>query len=154
VVQFADDARLPLPDAHFDLAINRHESFSGPELARILKPGAHFLTQQIGCKNSSRLNELLEETSTYEYAQLTLESLVHNLAAAGFEILTAREDFPIAAFRDVAAVVYYLKIIPWQIPGFTPPAYLEQLARIHAIIQREGELVVPEHRYLIEALKK
>lgn len=58
-----------------------------------------------------------------------------------------------AAFRDVAAVVYYLKVIPWQIPGFAPEAYLEGLEKIHATIQHEGELVVPEHRYLIEAVK-
>ncbi len=153
LVQVFDDNDLPLPGNHFDLAINRHESFSGKELARILKPGGKFLTQQIGCQNSTRLNELLEETNTYEYADETLEKQVASLTSAGFEILQAREDFPVAAFRDIAAVVYYLKVISWQIPGFTPEAYLEGLEKIHATIQREGELVVPEHRYLIEAVK-
>ncbi len=153
LVQFFEDTDLPLPSNHFDLAINRHDSFSGKELRRILKPGARFLTQQIGCKNNIRLNELLEEKISYEYAGETLEKQVADLTSAGFEILQAREDFPQSSFRDVAAVVYYLKVVPWQIPGFTPEAYLKGLEKIHATIQREGELLVPEHRYLIEAVK-
>jgi hypothetical protein len=48
-------------------------------------------------------------------------------------------------------VVYFLRIIAWQIEGFTPEAYLDRLLAIDEIIHREGRLVTHEHRFLLEA---
>jgi SAM-dependent methyltransferase len=50
---FEGSTRLGMPfvDASFDLVLNRHGGFRPAEMARILKPGGVFLTQQVGGDN-------------------------------------------------------------------------------------------------------
>jgi SAM-dependent methyltransferase len=144
---------LPYPDAAFDLILNRHGSYPPADLFRALRPGGIFLTQQVGGKNETRLNELLQEQPHFIYAHWDLAYAQREIEAAGFSILQAREEFPQSEFRDVGAVVYYLRIISWQIEGFTPTAYSDRLRQIDALIRSEGKLVVPEHRFFIEARK-
>lgn len=62
VVAVDDERHLPLPDAHFDLVINRHESFDPYEVRRILRPGGRFITQQVGGQDNVELNLALQET--------------------------------------------------------------------------------------------
>ncbi len=64
VVAVDDDNHLPLPDAHFDLVINRHESFDPHEVRRILRPGGRFISQQVGGQDNVELNRALQETVT------------------------------------------------------------------------------------------
>jgi len=146
----ADDQHLPFEDAAFDLVLNRHGSFNAGELMRVLRPGGLFLTQQVGGRNQVRLNEVLQGPE-YEYSEWTLENAREQLAGAGFDLLQAREEFPEVQFLTIGGLVYYLRVISWQIPGFTPQAYLEQLFAVYEQIQREGRLVSHEHRFLIEA---
>jgi SAM-dependent methyltransferase len=153
VIPIDDKVDLPFEDARFDLVTNRHESYSGGELMRILKPGGIFLTQQVGGLNCLRLNELLQERVEFEYIDWRLDNAVRILSDAGLEILQAREEFPEVMYKDVAAVVYYLKTIPWQIEGFEPEKYMDRLAALHTMILRDGGLVVQDHRMLIEARK-
>ena len=40
--------RLPFPDNHFDIIINRHGSYIVEEIKRVLKPNGIFITQQVG----------------------------------------------------------------------------------------------------------
>jgi hypothetical protein len=56
-------------------------------------------------------------------------------------------------WEHFGAVVFYLRVISWQIEGFTPALYLDPLRAMDAIIRRDGMLVVSEHRFLIEAQK-
>jgi len=58
---FADHA-IPLAGASFDLIINRHESYELREIARLLRPGGLFLTQQAGAQDVVELNDLLGAT--------------------------------------------------------------------------------------------
>ena len=62
VIDFYDDlaAVLPLPDASFDLVINRHSSFNAVDIERVLKPGGVFLTQQVDGRNLSDLSAAFE----------------------------------------------------------------------------------------------
>jgi SAM-dependent methyltransferase len=70
VVAVADETRLPLPDAHVDLVINRHESFDPSELRRILRPGGTFLTQQVGGQDNRALNTALQDVVTAQLREL------------------------------------------------------------------------------------
>jgi len=151
VVQFNENPHLPFRDGQFELVLNRHGGYSVNELRRILQPGGLFLTQQVGGTNCMRLNQLLQDQPFHPYAYWTLSYARAELVQAGFEILLAAEDYPTLIFKDIGAVVYFLKAIPWQIEGFTPQGYWEHLAQIDTTIRHEGSLVVPEHRFLLEA---
>lgn len=153
VVQTFQDGSLPFEDASFDLVLNRHESFSAEEVERILKPGGLFLTQQVGGKNAARLNKLLEDRPEHIYSPWDLRRASNQILDAGIDILQEQEEFPETIFTDIGAVVYYLKTVPWQIEGFEPAKFMPQLARIDQMIRRDGKLVIPMHRFFIEACK-
>ena len=73
---------LPFVDNQFDLIINRHEAYSAREVYRILKPGCHFITQQVGGSNNADLN-LLFNAPLYQYAFWQLDYAVQELRDAG-----------------------------------------------------------------------
>jgi SAM-dependent methyltransferase len=154
VRQVFDNNHLPFEGDFFDLAINRHGSFSTQELHRILKPGGFFITQQVGAKNNFEINELLQEHPETKYAFWNLALATSKLAAAGFQIVVQREEFPETTIEDIGALVYYLKAVPWQITDFSVEKYRDPLAAIHNRIQESGNLKIRSHRFLIVAKKK
>lgn len=148
------EARRPLPfeDASFDLVINRHGGTWLDEITRLLKPLGYFITQQVGGDNCAEFNQFLS-APPYTYAGHQLATLARGLEQAGLAILEAREEFPRWTFLDIAAVVFYLKIVSWQIPDFSLEAYRPKLYKLHQKIEREGGFTVHEHRLLIRAQK-
>jgi len=150
-----DDTTVPLPlaDDSLDLVINRHADHAAEELFRILRPGGCFLTQQVGGQNLFRLNEIFQEEPHFLYDYWTLGYAKHELEAAGFTILDAREAFPETCFLDIGAVVYLLKIIFWQVPGFDIHKDRATLKQVHAGIQQRGLLETHSDRFLIDALQ-
>jgi hypothetical protein len=56
-------------------------------------------------------------------------------------------------FFDVAAVVVFLRKVPWTVPAFTTQKYRHQLSGLHHYIQEHGRFVARAQRYLIEARK-
>lgn len=155
VTVFSDDTSpsIPLPDASLDLILNRHGDYNESDLFRLLKPGGIFLTQQVGDKNCIRLNELIQDDVDFPYSYWTKDLITRQLNDAGFMILTVKEEFPLADFLDIGAVVFYLRIISWQISDFTVEKYRHKLFAIHQDILAHGPLQVREHRILVEARK-
>ena len=119
----------------------------------ILWIGRLFITQQVGGRNCDRLNELIEPGIELQSKHWTLEYAARELEQAGFRVLQAHEELTPIQVSDVGAVVYYLKHIPWQIPGFTVEKYRDQLAEVHNLIQETGGLELEAHRFLIVASK-
>src|SRR5690606_12581277 len=118
-----DDASLPFPDNSFDLVINRHESYAVSEVERILKPGGHFITQQVGGDNDNELNRLLGAPANDEYAHWNLAYAVNEFTGSDLEVIWRAESEVPTRFYDIGAVVYYLQAVPWQIPDFSVDAY-------------------------------
>ena len=50
-------------------------------------------------------------------------------------------------------MVFYLRIISWQIPDFSVDKYRDKVYAIHQEIVAHGPLQVQEHRILVEARK-
>jgi SAM-dependent methyltransferase len=144
---------LPFEPSSFDLILNRHGGILGSEIARILKAGGRFLTQQVGDRNCLGLNEALQNRPDFIISELTAERAAKQLEAAGLKILERKEEFPKTDFKDIGAVVYYLKAIPWQVSDFSIEKYYDRLAEIQQIIQEKGAFTVQAHRFLIEAQK-
>jgi SAM-dependent methyltransferase len=143
---------LPFPDSSFPLAINRHESYYPAEVYRVLAPGGVFITQQVGGTHHRALNRLLGAPETSGMAW-NLAFAVDQLAGASFRVIDQREEFPETVFRDIGAVVYYLKAAPWQVPDFTVERYHDRLAALHERIEAEGSLRVSGHLFYLEAVK-
>jgi SAM-dependent methyltransferase len=108
---------LPFADGQFSLVINRHESYYPAEIFRVLQPGGAFITQQVGGEHLQDLNRALNAPRDND-GRWDLAFAVGQLQEAGFQISEAREAFPTVTFRDIGAVVYYLRAVPWQILGF------------------------------------
>jgi SAM-dependent methyltransferase len=147
------DTAIPLPSASLDLVLNRHGSYSESEVKRLLKPGGIFLTQQVGGKNCIRINELLQDMVEFQFSFWTKELITQQLIAAGFQVLNVQEEFIPSEFTDIGAVVFFLRIISWQVADFSVEKYRHRLFAIHQDILAHGPLQVHDHRILVEARK-
>jgi len=153
VVARTTDA-LPVDDAMFDLVLNRHGWLDVGETHRVLAPGGRLLSQQVGARNDSELNEALGiPVSVAPTAPAAIDDLGDQLDRAGFAPRTVREAVVVTRFLDVAAVIFQLRAVPWQAPGFDLVRHRKHLLRIHDEIVRTGGFEVRSQRFLIEAQK-
>jgi SAM-dependent methyltransferase len=153
VIAYDDDAELPLPGSHFDLVINRHDSYWPSELYRILRPGGYFITQQVGPRDNVALNVALDAAVKPSAAAWALKDRAAWLATAGLEVVRQEECYLPSIFNDIGVVLFYLRIIEWQIPDFTVEGYLPQLMALYRRIEAEGPFHSQAHRYLLVARK-
>lgn len=151
VTQVRDHAALPFEDGRFDTVIDRHEEFVAGEVYRVLRPGGRFITQQVGERNGSEINDWIEGRPVF--GSFTLALALAQLAEAGLEVADHREALLKTSFYDVGALVYYLRAVPWQIERFNIESYRERHAMVHNHIQNVGELSVTNHRMYIDAVK-
>lgn len=143
---------LPFADEFFDLIIDRHEAYYPPELARILKPGGIFITQQVGnLTNLNLIQFLTEEAKTA--SNWNLKSAVAELEEAGFSIIQQQEDIQFYRFYDIGAIAYLLIAIPWTIEDFSIEKYRDKLWELHLRISENGYYDAPQHRFIIVARK-
>ncbi len=148
-VPLSDDGSMPFAGAGFDLVLNRHSGFNAREVARILAPGGSFLTQQI---HGSWAHDLLAAFGAEpQWPDATPETYVPRLQAAGLTIIDAQDWSGRLSFTDVGAIVYYLKAVPWLVPGFSVATHAEQLFRLQARLDRGESLSYLARKYLIEA---
>lgn len=154
VAQVVDDNALPLPSTAFDLVVNRHESYALPEVLRILRPGGLFLTQQVGPRDCIELNQYLEAPLDPDIHSWSLAQEKRAVEAAGLRIVRCQEELLSSLFYDIGAVVYYLKVIEWQISDFSIEAYRDRLEAMHRLIERQGAFFATAHRFVIEAEKQ
>jgi len=146
--------RMPFADASFDLVLARHVAFSSAEMFRILKPGGHLLTQ-MGRVGERRPGEvaLTDHFPGVEANDWPAWSLTEHLAGAGFMIEDHREQLQRTHFRDIGALVYFLRTVPWAIPDFTVEGYRDRLRDMHDHIRAHGSLVTAGTAILAFATK-
>ena len=149
-----ESAPLPFPPETFDLVINRHDDFDPREVFRVMKPGGHFITQQVGGLDNLELNQVLEESLSFPFTNWCCATALNNLYEAGFQVVSSDQAVLYCVFLDIGAVVYYLKAIPWQVEGFSPETHHKGLTSIHNIIERHGKFTTTAHRFLIVAKKE
>ena len=146
------DLRIPLPDTSVELVADRHEDFSGPEVYRVLTPGGWFITQQVGIRNNVELAEKFAvEPSLPTNNVSSAAGLAEEISSAGLVIQDSAEATYSDEFLDIGAVVYYLRAIPWEVPGFSVNLHRERLREIYREIQRKGSFRVTTHRLLVVA---
>ncbi|WP_091284164.1 class I SAM-dependent methyltransferase [Micromonospora haikouensis] len=152
VLQVAEGG-LPVADAALDLVVSRHPVHTPwDEIARVLRPGGTFLSQQIRGGTMRELSEAMLGPLPPPQRQLPGQA-VAAAEAAGLTVLDLREARLRTVFHDVAAVVYFLRKVVWTVPGFTVERYRPQLARLHDRIEADGPFVAHARRFLIEAVR-
>ncbi|MEJ3653842.1 class I SAM-dependent methyltransferase [Actinomycetes bacterium KLBMP 9759] len=155
VVADSDEPPLPFADGAFDLVVSRHPVRTWwDEIARVLRPGGTYLSQQVGPRSVYEVVEFFlgpqpgsDEPRSVEHARAAAE-------AAGLEVLDLRLERLHTEFRDIGAVVYFLRKVIWMVPGFTVEQYLPQLREMHELIEREGPFAATTTRFLVEARKR
>jgi len=153
VAEVADDADLPFPADSFDLVVSRHPvEVDWPEIARVLRPGGTYFSQQVGAGSNRELTDFMMGPQPVSQAR---SSAVAAAAAedAGLTVTDLREASLRTVFFDVGAVVYFLRKVLWTVPGFTVAGCREPLRRLHDKIQADGPFVAHAQRFLIEARK-
>ena len=151
VVAVADSPTLPFVDGTFDLVVSRHPVVVlWGEIARVLRPGGTYLSQQIGPGTNRELTEFMIGLKPVNEAR-SAANVRRSAESAGLEVVDLREAALRVAFFDVGAVVYFLRKVLWTVPNFTPEAYDAQLRRLHQQIEEKGPFVATGRRLLVEA---
>ena len=142
---------MPFADSEFDLILDRHSAFNPHEVARILAPGGTFLTQQVHGLWAYDLLGAFDAKP--QWPEAAPEKYVPQLKAAGLTIINAEEWSGQLSFTDVGAIVYYLKAVPWLVPGFSVETHLKYLFNLQHRLDSGDELAFLARKYLIEARK-
>ncbi|MFI9209919.1 class I SAM-dependent methyltransferase [Streptomyces sp. NPDC053253] len=155
VVAAEDEPPLPFADEAFDLVVSRHPvTVWWEEIARVLRPGGTYLSQQVGPASVFELVEYFLGPQPEEVRRKRHPDDARRAAeAAGLEVVDLRAEFLHTEFLDVGAVVYFLRKVIWMVPGFTVDQYRDRLRQLHDQIERDGAFVARTARFLIEARK-
>jgi SAM-dependent methyltransferase len=143
-------------DGTFDLILDRHGGSISPlEVHRILRAGGHFVTEQIGDHTNTELRELFGSTPVlrpeWPHNAEDASDVFSQLGFTNEEI--AEHSYPVR-FMDAGALVYFLKAIPWEVPGFSVERHSEVLLQLHRDSEDRGFAIdATYHAYLLVARK-
>lgn len=155
VVAHDDSAPLPFADAAFDLVTSRHPvTARWAEIARVLEPGGTYLSQEVGPESVFGLAEYFLGPQPLE-TRMNRHSdrAVAGAVASGLSVVDVRNARLRMEFRDIGAVIYFLRKVIWIVPGFSVEKYLPRLRELHSRLEAEGPFVDHSARFLIECRK-
>ena len=139
--------RLPFCTDAFDLVSNRHESFRADEVARVLRPDGVFLTEQAQ-SGSLEFHQLLGSEAP-ELQEFELDMAVAQLRGAGLTIDDEQAGIATTVFADIGSLAWYLRSVPWVVPGFAVSTHRQALLRLH-----DGPIRVSSQRFWLQAHKE
>jgi len=107
----------------FELVTSRHPVDTWwDEIARVLRPGGSYLSQQVGPGSLADLSEFL--MGPLPAGSKREPDLARGAAEqAGLVVTDLRCERPRTAFFDIGAVVFFLRLVVWIVPGFTVDRY-------------------------------
>jgi SAM-dependent methyltransferase len=148
-----DRPALPFADGSFALVTSRHPIVAWwQEIARVLQPGGSYLSQEVGPHSMRALSEFM--MGPLPDGSKRKPGLARKAAeAAGLSVVDLRSETLRTVFYDIGAVVYYLRLVVWIVPGFTVGAYRDRLLALHEQIGRDGYYEATASRFIIEASK-
>ncbi|MFI9099912.1 class I SAM-dependent methyltransferase [Streptomyces fildesensis] len=155
VVADEDEPPLPFGDAAFDLVVSRHPVTTWwNEIARVLRPGGTYFSQQVGPASVFELVEYFLGPLPAAVRRGRHPDDARTAAeAAGLEVLDLRMETLRTEFHDIGAVIYFLRKVIWMVPGFTVEQYRTELKALDEQIRTDGSFVAHTTRFLVEARK-
>ncbi|MEV1173212.1 class I SAM-dependent methyltransferase [Nonomuraea sp. NPDC049784] len=148
----ADDDRscLPFRGGTFDLVTSRHPVRTWwDEIARVLRPGGAYFSQQVGPRSVFELAEFF--LGPLDGSARDPKDAEEAAESVGLEVVDLRFERLRMEFHDVGAVIYFLRKVIWIVPGFSVERYAARLRELHDRIEAEGPFVAHSSRFLIEA---
>lgn len=142
---------LPFADESFDLIIDRHTSFNIAEVERVLAPGGVFLTQQVDGRNLSDLSAAFDCVQPWTF--FTLDFVLAKVKETSLMVEMAQEWHGKLTFKDVGAIVYYLKAVPWTVADFSVKRNLDHLLALQAQLEQERELTFVQRMMVVKISK-
>jgi SAM-dependent methyltransferase len=135
VTQSGAEPPLPFPDGSFHLVADRHEAFLAVEVAQVLTKGGRFVTQQVG--DGRELAALIGVAPVQPPGPIwELALACAQVEAAGLRVTDAGEVNQVETIADVGALVWYVKAVPWELPGLAPESFRERLLELHELCRR------------------
>lgn len=151
VREVADEEALPFAEAGFDLVASRHPTVViWDEIARVLRPGGTYFSQQVGAGSNRELTDFMMGPQPVS-GRRSPEVAATEAQRAGLEVVDLRHESLEVRFGDVGAVVYFLRKVLWTVPGFSVDRYRDRLLAMHQQIEHHGSFVSHAQRFLIEA---
>jgi SAM-dependent methyltransferase len=145
--------RLPFPAESFQLVVDRHEAFVPKEVARVLVAGGRFVTQQVGANYEDFYGLLGLPPPSRPTREWNLALALAQIEAAGLRVVASDEGEEVTSFADVGAIVWYLRAVPWAVPGFSAKEHRSRLADLHVRLTRDGPVSVRLPAFYLEAAK-
>ncbi|HUR77190.1 MAG TPA: methyltransferase domain-containing protein [Acidimicrobiales bacterium] len=144
---------LPCRNDAFDLVISRHPVVAHwDEIARVLLRGGTYFAQHVGPRSAAEISEWFlgpqrhSDDRSPDRAQREAERV-------GLTVTDLRHEALPMTFDDVGAVVYFLRLVVWIVPGFRVERYRDRLQALHRHIAEHGPFRATSTRFLIEARK-
>lgn len=142
---------LALPAAGFDVVLNRHAPLSVGEIARVLRPGGLFITQQVGARNSHNICAVFGCTVGGPYLAapgLDHVALASAFRAHGFQVVCAAEYDVRWWIRDAASLLFWMQALPLP-ENFDIERHWRQVQYILARYTTDQGILTNEHRELL-----
>ena len=144
--------RLPFDDGSFDLVLNRHATLQVPEISRIVAPGGTFLTRQVDGRWCHDLEAVFGAKP--QWPDNVLSSVSRRIAEeTPLTVVVSEKWEGTISFTDVGAVVYYLKAVPWLVPGFTVANCMDELLELHQRLLAGGALQFSAGNFYLHATR-
>lgn len=154
---WAGDMLLPFFDGQYSVVLSRFSAIDADEVGRVLEPGGTFLGEQVDTRDGIALNEVLGVPLGWDPDGVTIDVISDGLVASGLEIVEATEHVGTRVFKDLSAVLWYLRVAPWQVPELaelSPAAVTRHEAALRALhmhLASGNELVDEAPRILVTA---
>jgi SAM-dependent methyltransferase len=143
--------QLPFADATFDVVLSRHEDFSTSDVARVLRPGGRFITQQVGHDDWHDIRTYFPEATDFGNHFVRYQ---RELAAEGMRVEWAQRHEYTAAYETPGDFAYMLLTAPWLLPDLDVERDIDRLlAFFEARRTPDGGVAVAEVREITVAVK-
>jgi SAM-dependent methyltransferase len=141
------DEAMPYRDECVDLVLCRHEQYAASEVARVLRPGGWFLTQQVEGHDLDDLAAVFGAGPARP--AVTMSSQRRQLEEAGLVVERAQAWHGRIRFDAVETLLAYLRRMPWLLPDdFSVERYAEVLLELE---HRREPLEFTQRRLLLLA---
>lgn len=147
------ERRLPFKDESFDLVLAYNSAFCPEEIFRVLRPGGTLLTCQVGPNLPPTLAEVLGgPVPTWAQPGQAWDTGAA-LDSAGFISVNKLNTVQRVTYKDIGAIVYFLKAVPWTITDFSVESYKEPLLKLHHRLKSQGGFITGNIQLLFEVQK-
>jgi len=151
---------LPFQGEAFDLVFDRHEELEPAEVARVLRPSGHVVTQQVGPNNWIELQRYFGDATSGNRGNPRLADFgdirgeyTRGFQSAGLHVVRSEQRDYKVAYEGLSDIVFMLLITPWTIPDFDIERDLEALLALEADCSTDDGLVMTWSRFIIVAEK-